>query len=321
MSLFIQPANICSVENPSFQSLSLNEESPELNFQPESNCLVHPNSDSMTLILSTLKKEEDLTLKEKLEFSYYLSFAISNFTEDMMKEFNEEECHLTLLNWVWRYGKKFKEFRIENEIKNSINLNQNFEIFFPKYNILLIEINFIMELLINILNIFIFLPITSNEILNLKLYEKLSKIKKYIKSYANQNILNLIDIVLQKWKNQVDVENEEKIIARFKLNKLGIKRNRTVEEKIEEQATEADSVDNDTNIDYINNINNNNIIIPNNGNINLNKKIKNKKIKISFDLSQNSVCYFNKDDMPFQITLDKQKNKTEIKSALSSSIK
>ena len=321
MSLFIQPANICSVENPSFQSLSLNEESPELNFQPESNCLVHPNSDCMTLILSTLKKEEDLTLKEKLEFSYYLSFAISNFTEDMMKEFNEEECHLTLLNWVWRYGKKFKEFRIENEIKNSINLNQNFEIFFPKYNILLIEINFIMELLINILNIFIFLPITSNEILNLKLYEKLSKIKKYIKSYANQNILNLIDIVLQKWKNQVDAENEEKIIARFKLNKLGIKRNRTVEEKIEEQATEADSVDNDTNIDYINNINNNNIIIPNNGNINLNKKIKNKKIKISFDLSQNSVCYFNKDDMPFQITLDKQKNKTEIKSALSSSIK
>ena len=321
MSLFIQPANICSVENPSFQSLSLNEESPELNFQPESNCLVHQNSDCMTLILSTLKKEEDLTLKEKLEFSYYLSFAISNFTEDMMKEFNEEECHLTLLNWVWRYGKKFKEFRIENEIKNSINLNQNFEIFFPKYNILLIEINFIMELLINILNIFIFLPITSNEILNLKLYEKLSKIKKYIKSYANQDILNLIDIVLQKWKNQVDAENEEKIIARFKLNKLGIKRNRTVEEKIEEQATEADSVDNDTNIDCINNINNNNIIIHNNGNINLNKKIKNKKIKISFDLSQNSVCYFNKDDMPFQITLDKQKNKTEIKSALSSSIK
>jgi hypothetical protein len=266
----------------------------------------------MTPILSTLKKEEDLTLKEKLEFSYCLSIAITSFNEDMIKEFNEEECHLTLLNWVWRYGKKFKEFRIENEIKNSINLTQNFDIFFPKYNILLIEINFIMDLLINILNIFIFLPITSNEILNLKLYEKLSKIKKYIKSFANQDILNLTDIILQKWKAQVDAENEEKIITRFKLNNLGIKRNRTVEEKIEEQATEADSVDNDTNIDSINNINNNNIIIHNNGNINLNKKIKNKKIKISFDLSKNSVCYFNKNDMPFQITLDKQKNKTDV---------
>ena len=321
MSLFIQSTNICSVENPSLQSLSLNEESPELNFQPESNCLVHPNSDYMTPILSTLKKDEDLTLKEKLEFSYCLSLAIKSFNEDMIKEFNEEECHLTMLNWVWRYGKKFKEFRIENEIKNSINLNQNFDIFFPKYNTLLIEINFIMDLLINILNIFIFLPITSNEILNLKLYEKLSKIKKYIKSFANQDILNLTEIILQKWKNQVDVENEEKIIARFKLNKLGIKRNRTVEEKIEEQATEADSVDNDANVDYLNNINNNNIIIHNNGNINLNKKIKNKNIKISFDLSQNSICYFNKDDMPFQITLDKQKNETDVKSDFSSSIK
>ena len=117
------------------------------------------------------------------------------------------------------------------------------------------------------------------------------------------------------------MENEEKIIARFKLNKLGIKKNRTVEEKIEEQATEADSVDNDANVDYLNNINNNNIIIHNNGNINLNKKIKNKNIKISFDLSQNSICYFNKDDMPFQITLDKQKNETDVKSDFSSSIK
>ena len=321
MSLLIHSTKICSVENPSLQSLSLNEESPELNSQPDSTCIVHPNSDYMTSILLTLKKEEDLTLKEKLEFSYCLSLAITSFNEDMIKEFNEEECHLTLLNWVWRYGKKFKEFRIENEIKNSINLTQNFDIFFPKYNILLIEINFIMDLLINILNIFLFLPITSNEILNLKLYEKLSKIKKCIKSFANQDILNLTEIILQKWKNQVDEENEEKIIARFKLNKLGIKRNRTVEEKIEEQATEADSVDNDANVDYLNNINNNNIIIHNNGNINLNKKIKNKNIKISFDLSQNSICYFNKDDMPLQISLDKQKNKTDFKSDFYSSIK
>ena len=312
MSLFIQPTKICSIETPSLPSLSLDEESPELNFPSESNTKVHPSTDIMSQILSTLKKEEDLTLKDKLEFSYFLSLAVANFNEEMVKEFNEEECHLTLLNWVWGYGKKFKEFRIENEVKNSIKLNQNFEIFFPKYNILLIEINFIMDLLINILNIFIFLPITSNEILNLKLYEKLSKIKKYIKSFANQDILNLTDIILQKWKAQVDAENEEKIITRFKLNNLGIKRNRTVEEKIEEQATEADSVDNDTNIDSINNINNNNIIIHNNGNINLNKKIKNKKIKISFDLSKNSVCYFNKNDMPFQITLNKQKNKTDV---------
>jgi hypothetical protein len=275
MSHPITKTSVCSSESSLHQTISLDEEIPEVNFisEPES----YQNDDLIKVVLETFKKEENLTLKEKLEITYFISIAIANFNEDMVREFNEEECHLAMLNWVYKYGKKLKEFRVENDIKNSIKLIQNFDNFFPNYNNLLIEINFIMQLLINILNIFIFLPITSNEILNLKLYEKLSKIKKYIKSFANQDILNLTEIILQKWKNQVDVENEEKIIARFKLNKLGIKRNRTVEEKIEEQATEADSVDNDANVDYLNNINNNNIIIHNNGNINLNKKIKNKK--------------------------------------------
>jgi hypothetical protein len=210
-----------------------------------------------------------------------------------------------MLNWVYKYGKKLKEFRVENDIKNSIKLIQNFDNFFPNYNNLLIEINFIMQLLINILNIFITLPITSNEILNLKLYEKLSKIKKFIKPFAIAEILNLADTVLNKWKTQIDSENEQKIIARFRLNKLGIKHNRPVEEKFEEQVTEADSVGEDTN--SINNIKNNNFNI--HGNININKKIKNKNIKVSFDFSRNSVIYFNKDDTPLQISFGKQNNK------------
>ena len=270
----------CLYDTSSNNSISLEEESPESNSMKQSLCLSSPKDDFIKNLLSIFKKEESLTLKDKLEYSYNLSIAIVNLNEEILKELNEEECHLSMLNWVWRYRKKIKEFRFENEIKNNINLFQNFDYFFP--------------------NKFKFLPITSNEILNLKLFDKLSKIKGYIKSFANDEVLNLTDFVLSKWKNQIDFESEQKIISSFKLNKLGIKRRR--EEKIEEQATEADSADNDTNNDSIINMNN----INNNKNININKKQKNKNIKVSFDLSKNSVIYFKKDDAPCQITLVKE---------------
>ena len=308
MSLFIQETNNCFYKNPSYQTLSLNEETPDIIFLPKLNDLSEKKDDFLSTLLSILKNEENLTLKDKLDFSYLVSIAVSSFTEEMIKEFNEEESHLSLLNWVWRYKKKFKEFRIENELKNSIKLIPNFDYFFSnKYNKLLIEINFILQLLINILNIFKFLPITSSELLNLKFYEKLSKIKDLIKSFAQQEILNTLDIVLLKWKIQIDSENEQKIITKFKLDKLGIKRKR--EEKNEEQDTEADSANDDSGINLINNINNI-YNIKNYGNININKKKKNKKIKVSFDFSQNSVIEYQKDDSPFQITLDKEKNKS-----------
>ena len=291
----------CLYDTSSNNSISLEEESPESNSMKQSLCLSSPKDDFIKNLLSIFKKEESLTLKDKLEYSYNLSIAIVNLNEEILKELNEEECHLSMLNWVWRYRKKIKEFRFENEIKNNINLFQNFDYFFPnKFNKLLIEINFIIQLLINILNIFKFLPITSNEILTLKLFDKLSKIKGYIKSFASEEVLNLTDFVLSKWKNQIDFESEQKIISSFKLNKLGIKRRR--EEKIEEKATEADSADSDTNNDSIINMNN----ISNNKNININKKQKNKNIKVSFDLSKNSVIYFKKDDAPCQITLVKE---------------
>lgn len=254
----------------------------------------------MKIILSTLKNEEDLTLKDKLDFSFILSISKGNFTEETIKEFCEEECHLALLNWVWKYAKKLKKFKLESELREKYLLNRenNFEEFFQKYNILLIEINFILDLLINILNLFSFLPITSSDLLNLKLYQKLQKIKTYIKSFSNINILKTLDFVLNKWRNQIDSENEQKILAKFMLNKLGIKRKRNWEVDIEDRETEINSVEDEENL------NSNNI---NNISINNKKKfnIKNKKNKVSFDLNKNSVIYYQKTDMPFQITIDK----------------
>ena len=253
-------------------------------------------------ILGTIKNDDELTLKEKIAFSIYLVMNTNSFNEEIIREFNEEECHLSLVNWIWRYNKKFKEFKLQNQLK--LNFFENFDNILSQYNKLLIEINIIMELLINILNFFVFLPINSSDILHLKLYEKLIKIKGNIKSYANEYILNLINLVLNKWKSSVDEENEQKIITRHKLSQLGIKHPRSTDDKDDKEDTEADSVDyNEEN--KVNNINNNSIIYSNS---NLNKKTKNN-IKVSFDLQQNQVIYFQKDDIPFQITLDKQKNK------------
>ena len=251
-------------------------------------------------ILGKIKNDDEFTLQDKLAYSLLLLMNKDEFTEELIKEFNEEECHLSLLNWVWRYNKKFKQFQALNQFK--IILIENFEIVLPQYNKLLIEINIILELLINILNFFVILPINSNDILNLKLYEKLSKIKENIKTYANDYLLNLINFVLNKWKTEVDEENEIKILARYKLGQLGVKHSRPgdLDEKEDKEDTEADSVD-DSEINIKNIINNNSNIKSN-----LNKKTKNN-IKVSFDLQNNSVIYFQKDDIPSKISLDKQK--------------
>jgi hypothetical protein len=257
-----------------------------------------PKNDMKTLILETFKNDDELSLGQKIAFTYFLNMNKNSFNDELIREFIGEECHLSLLNWVWRYKKKLKQFQLQNQLKN--NFFDNFEIFLPQYNKLLIEINIIMELLINILNFFIFLPINSSDILHLKLYEKLIKIKGFINSYANDYLLNLINFVLNKWKAIVDAENEEKIITRFKLSQLGVKHPRSQDEKEDKEDTEADSVDYNEENNKIN-INNNSIIY------NLNKKIKNKNnIKVSFDLQKNSIIYFKKDDIPFKISLDKQ---------------
>ena len=128
-------------------------------------------------ILSTIKNDDELTLGEKISLCAYLVMNSKSFNEEIIREFNEEECHLSLVNWVWRYNKKLKEFKKQNQLQ--LNFFEGSDDILSQYNKLLIEINIIMELLINILNFFVFLPINSSDILHLKLYEKLIKIKGY----------------------------------------------------------------------------------------------------------------------------------------------
>ena len=141
MSYFNNIQNFCFSEFSLHQTLPLQEDSPEIEFKLKPLAL-EPSKNLIAFITSKMKKEDDLTLKEKLEFTGGLFASLGNFTQDLMNEFNEEEYHLTLINWVWRYRKKLKEFRLESGcdyIKFSLNNNQNFENLLPKYKDKLVE--------------------------------------------------------------------------------------------------------------------------------------------------------------------------------------
>ena len=184
--LNISNSNFCGIENPielPFKANSVNE--------------------LETYIIQIIKKEDTLNIFQKYNFTYSILLNSDKFND--LKEFYEEECHLSLLNWVWKERKTLK---------------------YPSYN-LNHHLFLILALLNNILNIFLILPINSKDILDLHLFDKLNSIRSLIKNWnMDISILNLIKEVLDKWKCSIEESKE------IKLNK---KRNRSEEE------TEADS--------------------------------------------------------------------------------
>ena len=207
-----------------------------------------------TYIIEVIKKEEKLHLFQKITFTNSILLNKDKFSE--LKEFYEEECHLSLINWIWKERKTLK---------------------YP--NIYFNRLLGILYLLNNILNIFQILHINPNDIIELKLFDKLNNIKGLIKNWKIEHpILNLISNVLNKWKSEIEELKE------IKLNQ---KRNRS---------------DDDTEFESDINILNNNIKVNNNSK-NFNKKVKkNIKKNISIELSKNRIIYFDKDDIPFSIS-------------------
>ena len=203
-------------------------------------------------IIETIKNESNLNIYQKISFTN--SILLNNDKLTQLKDFYEEECHLSLLNWIW---------------------NERIFLKYPNYNIN--NLFGLLALLINILNIFKIIHINSNDILELKLYEKLIKIKEFIKKWSNDhNIINLITLILNKWKAIVEEDCEKK------LNK---KRKRYEEES--KVKSDISLISNKYNINIQKNVNNKN-------------KIK-KNIKI--DVSKNRVLYFDKENAPFEVSI------------------
>ena len=157
-------------EAPSYKDIDIDESKEEKDSQcymSLSSYQIPQTSESFErIIIDTLKKEDSLDLQSKILFTYYI-IQHSNLLVNL-SDFYEEECHLSLLNWIWR------ERAI---IKNPYSS-------FSMYHY--ITLNCIIELLNNILIIFETLPIKANDILDLNLYEKLNKIKGDISNEITQ---------------------------------------------------------------------------------------------------------------------------------------
>ena len=210
------------------------------------------------LIINTIKQEDSMSLLSKLQFTYFISQHANLLSQ--LSEFYEEECHLSLLNWVWKEKKLLK-----NPYSSLSDMN---------------SLCGVLELLYNILFIFENLPIKSNDILDLRLFEKLHKIKVYINRWnVFLPVLGKISAVLDKWKKEVDDDTEEK---------LGQKRKRNNEEE-----TEAESDDNTQVV---------NLLVYNI------EQTKNKKEKkhVKIDLIKNKTVYFDKEKEPLAVGIVKK---------------
>ena len=213
-------------------------------------------------IINLIRYEKIFNIQIKVLISNLILMNNNLFIN--FNDFFEEECHLSLLNWVFN-----EKIFLKNNNLNNNNINNKFNLF--------------LQLLNNVLNIFLSLPINSNDILNLKMFQRLKNIKYYISLWNNINIknyyINLINQILNIWKEKVEINFN---------SFLNIKRNRDFNKDkfYLKEDTEADSYDNDS-IIYEKEL-----------------KIKNKKKgkTLKFDLSKNKKIIFNKDDEPIKIS-------------------
>ncbi len=222
-------------------------------------------------IINLIRYEKIFNIQIKVLISNLILMNNNLFIN--FNDFFEEECHLSLLNWVFN-----EKIFLKNNNLNNNNINNKFNLF--------------LQLLNNVLNIFLSLPINSNDILNLKMFQRLKNIKYYISLWNNINIknyyINLINQILNIWKEKVEINFN---------SFLNIKRNRDFNKDkfYLKDDTEADSYDNDS-IIYEKEL-----------------KIKNKKNgkTLKFDLSKNKKIIFNKEDEPIKISylLKEQKEK------------
>ena len=222
-------------------------------------------------IINLIRYEKIFNIQIKVLISNLILMNNNLFIN--FNDFFEEECHLSLLNWVFN-----EKIFLKNNNLNNNNINNKFNLF--------------LQLLNNVLYIFLSLPINSNDILNLKMFQRLKNIKYYISLWNNINIknyyINLINQILNIWKEKVEINFN---------SFLNIKRNRDFNKDkfYLKDDTEADSYDNDS-IIYEKEL-----------------KIKNKKKgkTLKFDLSKNKKIIFNKEDEPIKISylLKEQKEK------------
>ena len=232
-----------------------------------------------------MKREDKMDLNEKYICSIYLAMNRHLLTKEIKEDILEEEFHLVLINWLVE-----ERYLVEDEINENKNNINSFIIY--------------IGLLINIISLFEILPIKAGDLSEFKFYKKLFKINKFVKLNINL-IINIslsffikkIESILKKWDTQLDCLYLAKKLDKFLKNKqklfLGKKTKRNIDDKEDKdrEDTETDSAS-----DRGESFNENNnqsrlggLFIKNKNNINKNKKV-------NFDLENNKIIFFDKEE-------------------------
>jgi hypothetical protein len=119
-------------------------------------------------IMSNFKYDHLLSLEDKINLTSSIVFYHTFLTD--MDEFFEEECHLALVTWVDKYVPLIKKKKADEKV---------------------------FQLLYNIIIIFEIIPIKVADLFELKIFQKLNKIRKYIKH--NLYIYHHLDKLINYW--------------------------------------------------------------------------------------------------------------------------
>ena len=230
-------------------------------------------------ILDVMKKEDEMDLCERYVCSIYLVMNKHLLNEEIKKDMVEEEFHLSVVNWLAEGRGTLEEDMADN--------------FSLKY------FNIYIALLFNIISLLEILPIKVGDILEFNFYSKLFKLNNFVKLYKNINInislsflINKIDQLLGKWKIQIDCYHLAETIQNFTAEKsknkffLGkkTKRNIFVVTK-EKEDTEADTDSCSEIVEKAKKL----------GGLFF-RKSKTEKKKVCFNLENNQIAYFDKDN-------------------------
>lgn len=245
-------------------------------------------------ILDLMKNDDEMDLNEKYICSFYLAMNKHLLSKKTIKDLLDEEFHLTLMKWL-RREKNYIKDEI-NEIQDS-NINQNTKT--NNYNF-----NIYIGLLINIISLFEILPIKSSDLVEFNFYEKLFKLNKFVKLKLNVFIktslsflTDKIENLLKKWKTQEECYNLSKSIILFTKTKekslLGKKSKRSNNSEKDKEETEADSEEGACSVkkdsSNCSKAKLGGLFVKNKNNLNKNKKV-------NFDLQNNQIIFFDKED-------------------------